>query len=269
MIMYTNAKEIYNDVQNFRKDIGAANKIVDLFKIVSFLIIGVTFLFQFWRNPFNIDMKSLPIFPTVLSRFLDKYVFEIFIALIIYKIIGDRLFRYLVINVEVEFNIKLSPLFNTVEDIFEIGTMFLLSLKLCRNLLLCIRGVNIVASTDKNMYLTYLACSLFGFVNWLYMKNKYYCDLAEIRYTPYFDYEGKRIAQEDEVIYYGRLYNVYLLDVEDTEFVEKRKSFNKKEWYLSKDNIGIIRKEISLEEAVRDKNGKIKVYEYGLGERGI
>ena len=31
---------------------------------------------------------------------------------------------------------------------------------------------------------------------------------------------------------------------------------------------GIICKEILLEDAVRDEKGKIKVYEYGMGEKG-
>lgn len=32
--------------------------------------------------------------------------------------------------------------------------------------------------------------------------------------------------------------------------------------------IGIIKKDISLEYAIKDENGKIKVYVYGMGEKG-
>ena len=66
-----------------------------------------------------------------------------------------------------------------------------------------------------------------------------------------------------------RLYSLYLLDVEECSvFIEEKGECRKKEWYLSKSNSGIIRKEISLEDAVRDEKGKIKVYEYWMGEKG-
>lgn len=32
--------------------------------------------------------------------------------------------------------------------------------------------------------------------------------------------------------------------------------------------IGIIKKDILLEDAVKDANGKLRVYEYGMGEKG-
>lgn len=51
-------------------------------------------------------------------------------------------------------------------------------------------------------------------------------------------------------------------------FIEEKGECRKKEWYLSKSNSGIIHKEISLEDAVRDEKGKIKVYEYWMGEKG-
>lgn len=55
---------------------------------------------------------------------------------------------------------------------------------------------------------------------------------------------------------------------EHSVFIEEKRECRKKEWYLSKSNGGIICKEILLEDAVRDEKGKIKVYEYGMGEKG-
>lgn len=103
----------------------------------------------------------------------------------------------------------------------------------------------------------------------IYKKIKNYWYFADIRYTPFFDCNNKRIAQNDSVIYYGRLYSIHLLDVEEhSVFIEEKRECRKKEWYLSKSNGGIICKEILLEDAVRDEKGKIKVYEYGMGEKG-
>ncbi len=269
MSFYSEAKEIVNDVQKFRKDNIEAQKIVDLLKIVSFLIVCATFIVQYWKFMFGINVEALSAFPIFLNQFLDKYTYIIFMALIVYKVVGYAILRYLVISVEIKFNMKLFPVLNTVEDTFEIGALSILLLKLINNLLLCIHGIDVIKSADKKIYIIYLICCFCLFVNWLYIKNKNYWYFADIKYTPFFDCNGTRIAQHDSVIYYGRLYSIHLLDVEERSvFIEEKRECRKKEWYLSKSNSGIIRKEILLEDAVRDEKGKIKVYEYSMGEKG-
>lgn len=184
MSSYSDVKEIVNDVQKIMKNNVEAKKIVDLLKVVSFLIVCATFVVQYWNFAFSINIEALPMFPTMLNQFLDKYTFKIFVGLIIYKVIGYVILRCFVISVGVKFNIKLLPVLNTVEDVFEIGTMFILLLKLSNNLFLCIHGVEVIENTDKNMYLTYLICCFLGFVNWLYVKNKNYWYLTDIKYAP-------------------------------------------------------------------------------------
>ncbi len=270
MSFYSEAKEIVNDVEKFGKDNIEAKKIVDLLKIISFLIVCATFIVQYWKFIFGINVEVLPTFPIFLNQFLDKYTYIIFVGLIIYKVVGHAILRYLIIRVEIKFNMKLFPVLNMVEDTFEIGTLSILLLKLSNNLILCIHGVDVIKSADKNIYIIYLICCFCLFVNWLYIKNKNYWYFADIKYTPFFDCNGKRIAQNDNVIYYGRLYSIHLLDLEECSvFIEEKGKCRKKEWYLSKsNNSGIICKEILLEDAVRDEKGKIKVYEYGMGEKG-
>ena len=267
--LYSEVKEIVSDVQKFGKDNIEVKKIVDLLKIVSFLIVCATFIVQYWKFMFGIKVEILPTFPIFLNQFLAEYTYVIFVGLIVYKVVGYTILRYLVISVEINSNMKLFPVLNTVEDIFEIGTLSILLLKLVNNLLLCIHGIDVIKSADKKIYIIYLICCFYLFVNWLYIKNKNYWYFADIKYTPFFDCNGNRIAQNDSVIYYGRLYSLYLLDVEECSvFIEEKGECRKKEWYLSKSNSGIIRKEISLEDAVRDEKGKIKVYEYWMGEKG-
>lgn len=268
MSFYSEAKEIVNDVQKFGKGNIEAKKIVDLLKTVSFLIVCATFIVQYWKFMLGINVEVLPTFPIFLNQFLDEYTYILFLGLIIYKVVGYAILRYLVISIETKFNIKLFPALNTAEDTFEIGTLFILLLKLGNNLLLCIHGVDVIKSADKKIYLLYFICCFCLFVKWLYIKNKNYWYFADIQYTPFFDCNGKRIAQNDRVIYYGRLYSIHLLDVEEhSVFIEEKREYRKKEWYLLKSNSGIIRKEILLEDAVRDEKGKIKVYEYGMGKK--
>ena len=269
MWLYSEVKEIVNDVKKIVKDNIETKKIVDLLKIVSFLVVCATFIVQYCKFMFGINVEVLPTFPIFLNQFLDKYTYILFLGLIIYKVVGYAILRYLVINIETQVNIKVFPVFNTAEDIFEMGTIFILLLKLSNNLFLCIHGADVIKNADKKIYLLYLICCFCLFVNWLYIKNKNYWYFADIRYTPFFDCNNKRIAQNDSVIYYGRLYSIYLLDLEEhSVFIEEKRECRKKEWYLSKSNGGIICKEILLEDAVRDEKGKIKVYEYGMGEKG-
>lgn len=249
MSFFSEAKEIINEVKKIRKGNIVAKNIVDLLKIISFLMVWATFIMQYWKISFDINVGALPIF---LKKFLDEYIYMFFWLLIIYINVGHELLSYLVIIIQIKFNKKLFPVLNTAEDVFEIGMLFLLLLKLSNNLFLCNRGVDVIKIEIKNIYLVYVIYCFCLFVNWLYIKNKIYWYLINIKYTPYFDYNGDRIAQNDKVIFYGRLYSVHLLD---------------KEWYLLKSDSRVIRQEILLADAVCDEKGKIRVYEYGMGEK--
>ncbi len=261
MISYSAIKEMVNDAQKITRGSMGARRIVGLLRVFSFLIVFATFVVQYCGFEFGVNVKDLPMFPITLNQLLDKYLFCLFVGLIFYKGILNDFLRYLVINVSIKFEIKLLPIFNTVEDVFEIGTMFILLLRFSGNLLLCLQGVNVIENTDKNMYSIYLIYCFWWFVNWLYIKNKNYWYFVKIKYTPYFDCNGKRISEKDSVIYYGRLYDICLLDA------GAKSGYSKKEWYLLKFDSTIAREKILLEEAVRDERGKIKVYEYGMGEK--
>ena len=121
---------------------------------------------------FGINVELIPTFPRFLNQFLDEYTYIIFVGLIVYKVVGCEILRYLVIKVEINSNMKLFPVLNTVENIFEIGTLSILLLKLVNNLLLCIHGIDVIKSADKKIYIIYLICCFYLFVNWLYIKNK-------------------------------------------------------------------------------------------------
>lgn len=51
--LYSEVKEIVSDVQKFGKDNIEVKKIVDLLKIVSFLIVCATFIVQYWKFMFG------------------------------------------------------------------------------------------------------------------------------------------------------------------------------------------------------------------------
>lgn len=252
MNIYSKAKEIYNDTTDLKRDIFAAKKIVSLLKFIALIIISMIFLLQYWNFFSNIPLKKLPIFPIVLRKILNYSIFIIIIVLIIYHFVGRAL-------INLKNKTKLLPIYDTIDDILEISTMIILNLKLISNLISFVHGINIMTNIDKTIYYIYLTLCLYVFVIWLYENNKKFWYLAEIQYTPYFDSLGNRIAYKDKVIYHGILYYVY----------ENKNNMlgSDNKWYLSKDYYGVIHKEISLEEAVKDDGGKIRVYKYGMGER--
>lgn len=53
MSFYSEVKEIVSDVQKFGKGNIEVKKIVDLLKIVSFLIVCATFIVQYWKFMFG------------------------------------------------------------------------------------------------------------------------------------------------------------------------------------------------------------------------
>lgn len=68
---------------------------------------------------FGINVELIPTFPRFLNQFLDEYTYIIFVGLIVYKVVGCEILRYLVIKVEINSNMKLFPVLNTVENILK------------------------------------------------------------------------------------------------------------------------------------------------------
>lgn len=65
----------------------------------------------------------------------------------------------------------------------------------------------------------------------------------------FFDSDGKRIAEDDSVVYRNRIYEIYN---------------NKGIWYLSDSHIG---RDIKLEDAVMDNEGKLRIYFFNMERR--
>lgn len=267
MNIYSQVKSIISDLQHFRQNKFAAAKILDWLTILSAVIICLTFIFAYEGHLIDINTEKLPIFPVALCQFLDRYTAVLLYMLIFYKIIVKPLANRFLIYVCVKCEKNLMPFFDTVDNILEIYVFFILAFKLTRNLLLCLEGTNEIIESDKSIYIICAIWFTLVFFYWLYEGNRDSWDLIGRKYTPYYDYDGKRIAEDDRVVYYNRLYYVHFLEVEKGSLSEEGGThFNKREWYLSKDNSSIIHKEILLEEAVRDEKGKIKVHEFGMGE---
>ena len=91
--------------------------------------------------------------------------------------------------------------------------------------------------------------ALCGFIEEIYVQNKNGGYYNTIRYTNFFDSDGKRIAQNDSVVYRNKIYELC-----KSEGI----------WYLQDFNKLT---DIKLENAVADMEGKIQVYFLKMGRR--
>ena len=99
---------------------------------------------------------------------------------------------------------------------------------------------------------------LIVFVCWVYVQNSNLWYHIHREYTYYYYTNNKRIPKDANVIYRGKLYKVIW-----TGNVVGGKSDTKKEWVLlawgDKDSV-------SMEEAVKDKDGKLTLATWKIGE---
>lgn len=252
MSIYNTIKEIYNDTSKITGNVNAHWKIVGLLKRISIIFVCAIYLLEkcnFKSVLTNCDKIQI-LFPSELSNFLSSFTHIIIIIYILYSVI-IRNFIYIVLD-EINYIKEKDwfPVWYTIDVIVEILFYSVINLKLIQDILLCLKGQNVIQDMNVYIYLFVIVASLWDFVETIYKKNKNRCEYNKIKYTKYFDSDGNRIAVSDQVVYKNKIYKIYMVNGE---------------WYLSDIN----RKEdIKLGEAICDVSGKLKVYSWEMGRRG-
>lgn len=157
--------------------------------------------------------------------------------------------KILYVKLKTEYNKNIIPIWYTIDEIIKILLNIMILIELIQDVILGLNGEYAIQTRNIIIYFYITISVLFTFIVKLYRQNEKLSLLISYRYTDYFDSEGKRIAKEDKVIYRNKIYSLYK---------------EEKNWYLVDNNIT---EKIKLQEAVIDKEGKIKVYFYGMGER--
>jgi hypothetical protein len=256
--------EAWNICKNgmkFSEEKYAINKLANYLRIISTFIIFLVLFLQYWNFLKYFDVNKLPLFEYTLRLFLHRYTFVLFVVWLTFNFAFDSIFTKIIIHIECQYKIRLLPLWNTIEDIFELSVSCLLVLFSLNIVIEFCNGIDILIKENKEVYwviIFYFAC---GVAKWIYIKNSNHWYYLNKSYTDFFDTYGNRIAIDDKVIYNGKLYKVYC----DRNFQNTTKNCNN--WWLVDDAFGIVNKNVLLEEAVKDEKGKIKVYEYGMGEK--
>ncbi len=259
MSVFGEVQSLYKNGKEFSKDKYAINKLADILRNISAIIILFLLLLQYWDFIDDYSIIKIPLFGDRLRDVLHKHSFVLFIVWIIFDTLSTPFFSKIVVLIESECKVKLLPLWNTIEDLFEISIASLMVLFSANSFIEFYNGYNVLTIENQKVYGLIILYIFFGIINWVYIKNSNRWYYIEKRYTDYFDMSGNRIAEDDKVIYYGKIYKII--------YAREDEVMNSKLW-LVEDTIRIIDKVILLEDAVKDEKGKIKVYEYGMGEKG-
>jgi|GEM_PF-5541095 hypothetical protein len=197
-------------------------------------------------------------FPQMLYVFFNKCIKEILDTKITFFLFGwiiflivDKGLKYVCIMVDKSKKSIFIPILLTIEDFIDVicATCFLLysiSEALWRN-------NNNETAYIKWIALVYLIYICFRFV---YIKNNKLWQKKQRSHTYYFDITGKNIREHDIVVYYGKGYTVQ----ENRNIAQQNGKIDRLEqciWNITP--INYRGKEISLENAVADKEGNLTI----------
>ena len=205
-------------------------------------------------------MPVPPMFAAPFKAFLDRYSFQLIVVLLLYYLFRGVLWRG-VNFVSGKMELNLLPLLNTIEELYEVFVIAIITLFFIDELIESLHGIVIFTRTNRYIFITFIAFSVLRLTYSMYTKNSTYWYYTNKKYTQFFDVDGKRISRDDKVVYNQKIYQVFSIKHEDFE-----NRFEPIEWCLAEYSVSILKKVISLEEAVKDEKGHLKIYKFGMGE---
>lgn len=173
-----------------------------------------------------------------------------FVVWMVYAMFDERL-SYLVARIRNEKNEDYFPVKHTVEYVCELLFNVVLSIKIVGDLVVYVGNTECIGITNAIIYGCILIKGTWDYVCKIYVVNENRAYYRAIKYTDFWDCEGKRIPQDWKVVYRNRIYDLFCEDGK---------------WWLSAGDTRFMTNDVALEDAVMDKEGKLRVYQYGVGE---
>lgn len=262
--VFSEFKSMYKSGKDFVKDDFPINKLARILRNISAILVLILLFVHYWDFMKQYHIGSIPLFEDGVRNALHKYTFVLIIAGIVFDVLSTPLLTPIIIYLDSKCKIKLLPIWNTIEDLLEICVAAMMVLFSVNCWIEFYHGYNILIAENQKVYGIIVLYFMLGCINWIYAKNRTWWYYQEKTYTNYFDINGNRIAEDDRVIYYRKLYKI-----ERVSHNEGDNSVNSKnKLCLVENTFGIITHNILLEEAVKDENGGIRVYKFGMGEKG-
>lgn len=260
MSMVEMAKDALNGVKRLSEKKYAINILNRTMRMVAAILLVTIFANDRFDFGIPFSKVTLNLWDETLREVLNYNVYKICIFWSAYELIISNVIRWLCIHFDETEELKSIPILFTLNDLVDFVCSIYFLVYAINRLIERNNGmsdIDIGMSTISGIYI------FIGFVNWLYIKNDNNWYYIHRKYTNYYDTNNIRIAEKTNVIYHGKRYRVYFGD----GGVGLNEKSQKKEWRLKAwgDN-----ESISLEEAVKDKEGNLIVEtwkdRYGSGE---
>lgn len=247
MSFYNDIKELYKDTHKIME--GNIFQVVRFLRIFSFVGICIIYLLDKCnlKKLFQFDLEIC--FPKNISNFLNEYTLKIIIFYFVFLIIIKPFLKAITVHIEVKYKIKIFPLWFTITDIVEITFNGLVLLKIIQDVLLCYNEALKIVQEDIYIYIFVIVSAICDFIYRIYLKNSNNWYYISIKYTEYFDSQGKRIAEDDKVVYKNKIYDLYS---------------DKGVYYIHDYRKGT---SIKLEEALADKDGNLRIFYFDMGKK--
>lgn len=206
----------------------------------------------------NIEIENLEIkYKFIISENLINFV-NSGMLIIAYYLIALKIVSIIVkiLKYEVGCEISAMNLIYTIDDLIYFAVLVLLLIRFSCELI-CIISNSYYLITQNIFWglitIFFLTYDLFIF----FYKENVTCLEAQNNKenTPYFDINNKRICKQDKVIYYNKIYRISYGEIKAENGIYE-------DYFLYETNGEGIRYFVSLNEAVKDENGKLRVYLY-------
>ena len=253
MSLYSNVKGIITDAMKINKDKDSAARWIYLLKILSLAGVVLIFILETYGVKHGIAIDINGELVKQCSEELAEFCIRAFIVTLIYTFFVELWVREFLIEVKVRKDKNFFPIKATIEDCYYILFYGGITVKIIFDLVLCLNGIEVVNGVNKIIYFWIFLCGVTRFVHRVHMQNKNAWYYRDMRYTNYFDTNGKRIAEDVDVVYRNKIYGLHKED---------------NNWYLNEKGNTFLNKDLLLEKAVQDSEGFLKVYYHGMGERG-
>lgn len=240
--------KIIEALQNMKNNYKVINNLMYLLKWGNFILLCVIFTLPYYNFLKGTSIERLPLFDEKLQSLFSWNV----TTYIFFGLVGGGLLIFLrkcCIDISVKIDNNTPMIFyNISEDLVGLISFFFFLMKFTNDILCYVHSIDIFTIQNQYFYIIYFLYCIFLFLKFLYRKYKIFWYYTDRNYLPYFDSTGIQIADDDKVIFYGCLY----------EIARQR---NTSQWVL-KSNIRSIssEKQLLLQDAVKDKDGEIKIY---------
>lgn len=248
-------KELLNGMDEASRKKHLVVKVSKVIRIMAALILVCVYMNNELNFGITLPKISLNLWDESVRAFIKDNIYKVSIFWLVYDMIISNFLRWLCVRMDKTEEVKSFPVLFTVDDLIDFGCALYLGLYAINQI---IELNNAIIVYDKTMCMVAGIYLLIVFVCWVYFQNSNLWYHINREYTYYYDTNNKRIPKDANVIYRGKLYKVIW-----TGNVAGGKSDTKKEWVLLAWGD---RERVSMEEVVKDKDGKLTLATWRIGE---